>query len=174
MAFPDTITPFLQAQDPQNSIDVENILNYQNLLNSGDLSGAQQFLMSLSNGIQMSLNAGRYNQVIQAIREIEQFYLGLNGVKQYINDNISAFGDIALYNQETNYSIGNLASDGSKWYKCIQINGPETSIVQPGITSGWETYWELFLQPQNAKQYPIQIEQPTTQNVGDLWFQIIQ
>lgn len=170
MAFPDNVTAFLQAEDPQTPEDIENILEYQRRLENGDLSGAQNFLMSLSNGIQMSLNAGRYNQVIEAITEIENFYLGLNGVKEYILNNASAFTNYKQWNSSTTYSIGNFVGNNGNWYSCTQQN----TNIEPGVTFNWQNYWTLILQPQPAKRYPIQETQPTDQTAGDLWFQIIQ
>lgn len=172
MAFPDNVDAFLQAQDPQNSQDIQNINTYQSLLNGSSenpISDAHDYLMRLSNGIQMSLNAGRYNQVIDAIVAIENFYLGLNGVKEYIQNNASAFTNYKQWSGIYNYSIGNFVGHNGSWYSCIQ----ENTNIEPGINPNWQNYWILILQPQSAIQYPIQIFQPEGQNIGDLWFQII-
>ena len=119
MAFPDNVTNFTRAEDPTTVVDMNNIAEYQRRLADGDFSGAATWLQSMAKGIEMNLNASRFNEVLDVINQIEEFYLGLNGVKQYINDNINAFIDVALYNNTTNYSIGNLASDGSQWFKAI-------------------------------------------------------
>nr|DAT76339.1 MAG TPA: hypothetical protein [Caudoviricetes sp.] len=172
MAFPDTIDAFLQAQDPQNSQDIQNINTYQSLLNGSSenpIGDAHNYLMGLSNGIQMSLNAGRYNQVIDAIEAIESFYLGLNGVKEYIQNNASAFTNYKQWGNSITYSIGNFVGHKGSWYSCIQQN----TNIEPGVTSNWQNYWTLILQPQTAIKYPIQAEQPTGQVAGDLWFQIV-
>ena len=110
MAFPDNVTNFTRAEDPTTVVDMNNIAEYQRRLADGDFSGAATWLQSMAKGIEMNLNASRFNEVLDVINQIEEFYLGLNGVKQYINDNINAFSDVALYNNTTNYSIGNLAS----------------------------------------------------------------
>lgn len=169
MAFPDETTTFLQAQDPTTAQDISNIKSYQDLLNAGKFSDAHDFLMGLSNGIQMSLNAGRYNQVIDTILEIENFYKGLGGVKEYILNNASAFTNYKQWNSTYSYSVGNFVGNDGSWYSCIQAN----TNIEPGISTNWQNYWELVLQPQKAIQYPIQATQPTDQKAGDLWFQVL-
>lgn len=171
MAFPDNVDSFLQAQDPSTIQDVQNIKNYQSLLDAGKFSEAYNLLFNqMTNGIQMSLNAGRYNQVIDAIVAIENFYLGLNGVKEYIQNNASAFTNYKQWENSITYSVGNFVGHNNSWYSCIQQN----TNIEPGIATNWENYWTLILQQQEAKKYPIQEEQPTGQTAGDLWFQIIQ
>lgn len=172
MAFPDNITTFVRAEDPSTATDMQNILSYQTYLAQGNFSAAQNLLASMDKGIEMNINAGRFNEVIQVIEEIEKFYHGLNGVKQYINNNISAFSNIALYNNLTDYTIGNIASDGNQWFICKQPNGPSSTIVRPNVTDNWNNYWDYFIK--NQKQYPIQKEQPTNQNVGDIWFELVE
>lgn len=171
MAFPDNVQTFTQAVDPSTVLDVQNIQTYQTYIANGDFAGAQNFLAQMTNGIAMNLNAGRYNEVIQVIEDIQNFYFGLNGVVDYINNNISKYTDIAPYNNTINYVAGNLVGSNSTYYLCTQNNGPSTTIIEPNVTENWQNYWTLFLQPQNPKQYPIQATQPTGQNVGDLWFQ---
>lgn len=166
MAFPDNIENFLQAQDPESTEDVNNIKAYQQMVDNGDISAARDFLMNLSNGIQMSLSAGRYNQVIDAIKEIEEFYLGLNGVKEYIKNNASAYTNFKQWNSGFTYSVGNIVFYNGNWYSCIT----ENTNVNP--TNSY--YWEVILETQLAKQYPVSETQPTGQEVGDLWFQVIE
>lgn len=169
--FPDNVTTFVRAEDPSTTTDIQNILTYQNYLAQGNFSAAQALLASMDKGIEMNINAGRFNEVIQVIEEIEKFYHGLNGVKQYINNNIKAFSNIALYNNQTDYVAGNIASDGNHWFICKQENGPSSIIVQPKVTDNWNNYWDCFIK--NQKQYPIQKEQPTNQVAGDIWFELI-
>ena len=114
--FPDNVTTFVRAEDPSTVTDIQNILTYQTHLSQGNFSAAQALLAYMDKGIEMNINAGRFNEVIQVIEEIEKFYHGLNGVKQYINNNINAFSNIALYNNETDYVAGNIASDGNQWF----------------------------------------------------------
>ena len=173
MAFPDNVQTFLRAVDPSTTLDAQNIQTYQNFIEQGDFAGAQNFLAQMTNGNAMNLNASRYNELVQIIEDIQNFYFGLNGVEDYINDNISAYSNIAVYNNNTNYSVGNIVQKNGAYYRCIQANGPATTVVEPTITSDWESYWELFIQPQEPKQYPIQEVQPMRQAVGDLWFQTI-
>lgn len=174
MAFPDNVQTFTQAVDPSTTLDAQNIQTYQNYIANGDFVGAQNFLAQMTNGIAMNLNAGRYNEVIQTIQDIQTFYFGLNGVLEYINNNISRYVNILPYSNSINYAVGNLVGSNSTYYICVQENGPATTLIEPNVTEGWENYWSLFLQPQNPKQYPIQSNQPTGQNIGDLWFQQIQ
>lgn len=171
MAFPDNVQTFIQAVDPSTTLDVQNIQNYQTYIANGDFIGAQNFLAQMTNGIAMNLNAGRYNEVIQTIQDIQTFYFGLNGVVDYINSNINKYVNIAPYSNTINYVAGNLVGTNSTYYLCTQNNGPNSIVVEPNVSENWENYWSLFLQPQNPKQYPIQSTQPTGQNIGDLWFQ---
>lgn len=171
MAFPNNVKQFIEAKDPETIEDMQNIMNYQNELMKGNFSTAQSLLASMKNGIEMNISAGRFNEVIETVEAIEQFYYGLNGVKEYINTNINAFSDIALYNTQTNYVIGTVASDGNQWFICKQPNGPSTKIIQPKVTENWKEYWDFFIK--NQKQYPIQREEPTDQEVGDIYFKII-
>lgn len=173
MAFPDNVQTFLRAVDPSTTLDAQNIQTYQNFIQQGDFVGAQNFLAQMTNGNAMNLNAGRYNEVVQTIEDIQNFYFGLNGVEDYINDNINAYTDIASYSNSTNYTVGNIVAYNESYYKCIQNNGPNSTIITPTVTSNWQNYWELFIKPQEPKQYPIQANQPTGQAVGDLWFQVI-
>ena len=71
MAFPDNVQTFTQAVDPSTVLDVQNIQTYQNYITNGDFAGAQNFLAQMTNGIAMNLNAGRYNEVIQTIVDIQ-------------------------------------------------------------------------------------------------------
>ena len=105
MAFPDNVQTFLRAVDPSTILDAQNIQTYQNFIQQGDFVGAQNFLAQMTNGNAMNLNAGRYNEVVQTIEDIQNFYFGLNGVEDYINDNINAYTDIASYSNSTNYNI---------------------------------------------------------------------
>jgi len=174
MAFPDEVVIPVQAVDPSSTLDIQNIQSYQTLLSNGDFTTAAQFIQSMENGINMLMNAGRYNELRDIVVQIQTFYLGLDGVKAYITENIDKYTDVNVWNNTTNYSIGNISSEDGNWYICIQINGPSSSIVEPNVTSGWEGYWSLFLTPMPAKQYPIQSEQPTGQSINDLWFEVIE
>lgn len=169
--FPDNVTTFVRAEDPSTATDIQNILTYQTHLSQGNFSAAQDLLASMDKGIEMNINAGRFNEVLQVIEEIEKFYHGLNGVKQYINNNIKAFSNNALYNRNTDYAVGTIASDGNQWFICKKPNGPSSTIVQPKISDNWNDYWDFFIKRQ--KQYPIQKEQPADQEVGDIWFELI-
>lgn len=171
MAFPNDIIDFSfkQAQDPQTTEDINNIIEYQNKLSAGDFSGAQAFLASLSNGIAMNLNAGRFNEVINLVNEIENFYKNnIAGVKAYINNNINAYSDISKWSNSTRYNVGNIAQYQDRWYRCIQNH----TNKEPTVSTDWKSYWEIFIK--NQKQYPISVSQPTNQQAGDIWFQIIE
>lgn len=165
MAFPENITSFIQAKDPTPD-DIENINNYQSELSNSNFTGAKNILANMVNGIEMNMNAGRYNELIDTLKAIEEFYIELGSVRQYIRDNIDAKLYIAKYNNDTHYKVGNLVSNGSKWFICKEA----CDGIEPEVTAGWETNWEYFLNT----QYPIQQSQPTNQNVGDLWFEVLE
>lgn len=169
MAFPENITSFVQAKDPTTS-DIASINNYQSELSNLNFIGAKNILINMTNGIEMNMNAGRYNELIDTLKEIEEFYAEMGSVKQYIRDNIDAKLYVALYNANTHYKVGNLASNGSKWFKCKE----NCQGIEPEVSANWTAYWENFLEPQDNVQYPIQSMQPTNQNVGDLWFEVLE
>lgn len=169
MAFPDNVTTFMQAKDPTTGTDIQNLKAYQNILSSGTddaFSRAQEYLANMANGIQMNINAGRYNEVIQVIEQIENFYLGLQGVKAYIQDKIDAYSNIGVYDATIPYKVGNVVSFNGSYYICIQAN-TGTSPVAGQNTE----YWNIFVQ--NQQQYPVQETTPTNLNLGDIWFQVI-
>lgn len=173
MAFPDNVQTFTKAVDPSTSSDVANITQYQQLIAQGKFADAQSVLATMTNGIAMNLNAGRYNQVLETIVAIEHFLLDKNGnYKQYLQDNLNAFSDINVYSPTTNYSVGNITSSNGKLYYCERANGPATQVVQPMVTTDWDKYWGVFVY--NQKQYPIQATEPTNQISGDLWFKLIE
>ena len=173
MAFPDSVKTFIEAVDPSSVTDFQNIQEYQSLLESGNFTAAANLLASMKNGINMNMSAGRFNDVLNEIIEIEKFYYGLNGVRDYIQKNINAYTNINVWNNTINFSVGNITSDGSQWYHCIKENGPNTTIVQPNKTSGWHEFWQPFLSNKGPSQYPIQEDEPVGQIEGDLWFQIV-
>ena len=170
MAFPQEIKTFERAVDVGLDTDITAIKNYQNAILNGDFSTAQEILATIKDGYAMNLNASRFNELIDTIVAIEKFYLEPNGVRQYIKDNILANSDIALYDETINYNEGNIASYNGVWFYCKKSN---IGIV-PTINQNWEEYWGSFLEPLPALQYPIQKEQPTGQNIGDLWFEILE
>ena len=174
MAFPDNVDTLTQAVDPSTTTDMNNINYYQSLMTDGLFTQASDFLATMLNGIEMNMSAGRFNEVVSTLLAIETFYLQLNGVKDYIRENIDKYMDINAWSNLIDYSVGNISANGGSWYVCTQINGPATTIYEPNVTSGWESYWDLFLTPQEPIQYPIKVEQPTGQAVGDLWFRIIE
>lgn len=171
MAFPDDVTTLMRAVNPTTAIDAQNIKEYQELLMQGNFSDAQTLLQNMTNGVQMNLNAGRYNEVLDLIEQIEQFYLGLNGVRNYIYNNVDKYLDVAEYVENIDYSIGNLAHKNNKWFKCIMANGPASTVIIPETTENWANYWEYFLLNQVA--YPVQEEEPVGLNEGDIWFKVM-
>lgn len=168
MAFPNNVKTFVEAVDPSSVEDIQNIQQYQSLLEAGNFGAASNLLASMTNGIKMNMNAGRFNDVLSEIIAIEQFYFGLNGVKEYIQKNINAYGYVNEWDADTTYYPNNLTNRDGIWYLCIREN---TNVDPSGI--GREQYWKAFVVPQSAKRYPIQAEEPTGQDVGDLWFKKI-
>lgn len=77
MAFPNNVKTFVQAVDP-TSTDGENIKSYQDAIAINNYTGANEILANITNGIQMNMSAGRYNDALAEIVAIEEFYLGLN------------------------------------------------------------------------------------------------
>ena len=168
-SFPDEVKQFVEAVNPSTSTDAANIKSYQTAVSEGRYQDAQNILASITNGNKMNMSASRFNDLLAEIVAIENFYIGLNGVKQYIQDNIDAYVDVKAWSSSTNYVQSNLAISNGQYYLCLQAN----TNVQPGVTSGWQNYWSLLIKKQ--KQYPIQAEQPgpTEQVAGDIWFQLI-
>ena len=170
MAFPNNIDVFLDAKDPTSTDDISNIKEYQRLL-SVDIASANEYLGNMPNGIEMNLNAGRYNQVIGAVSSIEKFYK--NDVKPYIESTINAYSDIGLWSDNADYSIGNIVCNGSEWFKCVTKNGKSSIVIQPEVSPNWQLSWVYFLKHQEAKKYPIQSAQPQNQKIGELWFKVL-
>ena len=174
MSFPENVTTFLQAVDPSTVDDINNINQYQSLLNNGNFSDAQTFLSQMANGIQMNLNAGRYNEVLKTIEEIEAFYKGLGGVKEYITTNINAFTDLSQYSTSTDYKAGNIALYDGVWYQAkvdITQVGAGGTIITPGTTANWGNYWNILIQ--NQYQYKLSENEPSGLIEGDLWFKVL-
>lgn len=173
MAFPDSVKTFVEAVDPTTIADIQHIQQYQALLSEGNFNAAATLLASMENGIKMNMSAGRFNDVLNEIIAIEKFYIGLNGVREYIQKNINAYSNINLWDNSKNFDVGNITSNGEQWFSCIKANGPTTIIIEPGVSVGWENYWKPFLVQQRAKQYPIQAEEPSDLKENELWFQIV-
>ena len=59
------------------------------------------------------------------------------------------------WNNTTNYTVGTIVTYSSKYYECIQINGPSSTIVEPTVTALWENYWKLYANfPSNIPALP--------------------
>ena len=168
MSFPQSPVTFLQAKNPGSVDDITNIQTYQGMLQSGNFSDAADFLAKMPNGTAMNINAGRFKAIIDEVTAIENFYLGLGGVKEYIDALINAYSIIEEYNATTTYPQGAIAEYNGQWFKSLQDknlgNAPTDNIG---------TYWSYFIQPQPAKQYPIASSQPVGLSNGDLWFRTI-
>ena len=169
MSFPQSPVTFLQAKNPENADDIKTILTFQNKLQTGtSFDEALKWLATQTNGTAMNLNADRFNDVINEVTAIENFYLGLGGVKEYIDALINAYSIIEEYNATTTYPQGAIAEYNGQWFKSLQDknlgNTPTDNIG---------TYWSYFIQPQPAKQYPMASSQPSGLSNGDLWFRII-
>ena len=170
MAFPNDVPTFTQAVDPSSALDATNITTYQQYINSGDFVGAQTFLQQHTNLIAMNLTAGRYNEVLDLVNEMATFLSDADsGYGQFYNTNINAFTDISEWNNNTDYSAGQIVIYNNNVYSCLQDNGISTTVYEPTVTSGWDSYWKLLVQ--NQKQYPVVTSQPDNLNAGDIWFQ---
>lgn len=168
MSFPQDVTTFLQAQDPSTVEDVQGIVDYQTALANEDFAGASDILANMANGTVMHLNASRFNEVVNEITAIENFYLngdGQGGVAGYINSEITAYSIIGVYDATTTYPQGAIAQYDGQWFKSLQASNQGNT---PTSTIG--TYWDYFIQPQSAIQYQIASSQPAGLSNGDLWF----
>lgn len=174
MAFPEEIKTFMRAQDPTTIEDIQNIETYQEYLKDGNFIAAQSYLSNMANGIAMNLNAGRYNEILETIEEIQAFLSNSDtGYRKYIEDKIDAYSSIGLWKTSVDYNVGNIVGNGVNLFICKVANGPNSRYVEPEVSQGWEEYWDYFVKPMPAIQYPVQAEQPSGQTTGDLWFQII-
>lgn len=71
------------------------------------------------------------------------------------------------WNDTTNYIINDIVVSDNGWWVALQPNvNSKPSITNPD--------WELIIEMTGGvAQYPVQAEQPTNQEIGDLWFQIV-
>ena len=53
--------------------------------------------------------------------------------------------DILNWNNTTNYIVGDIVNYSSKYYECIQDNGPASTIVEPTVTALWGNYWKTYV-----------------------------
>lgn len=165
--FLQNVTPMISASDPTTTQDAQNINTYQNLLATNPTAAAT-FIATMPNAVEMQMNAGRYNEVLNFLGQLQMMFV--NGVQPLIANNITRLLDVAAWQSNIIYQVGNLAQHNGKWFICIN---PTTSFQEPEVTSGWESYWDYFILPMPAKQYPIQTTAPTGLSVGDLWFQVL-
>lgn len=163
--FLQNVTPFISAQDPSTTQDAQNINTYQNLLATNPTAAAT-FIATMPNAVEMQMNAGRYNEVLNLLGQLQMMFI--NGIQPLIANNITRLLDVASWQNNIIYQVGNICQYNNNWYICIQTT---TGFQQPEVTDNWEDYWDYFILPMPATQYPIQSTQPTGQSVGDLWFQ---
>ena len=172
MSFPQDVTTFLQAQDPSSVSDINTILEFQSKLQTGtSFADALAWLATQPNGTAMNLNAGRFNDIINEITAIENFYLnsdGQGGVRGYIQNLITAYSIIGVYDSTATYPQGAIAQYNGQWFKSLQAGNTGNTP-----TDNIGTYWDYFIQPQPAKQYPIASSQPSGLVTGDLWFKTL-
>ena len=166
--FPENYPQYYIMSDPQTNTDMTNILTYQSLINAGDFSGAEEFLINHPTLKNMLLNANNYNALLNGVNALYEYMNDYAGTyRRFINTNINAYKDINAWNNETSYSIGNIVFQSGSVYRCIQATD-SFSPVQPTVTSGWENYWQPLAQ--NQKQYVVSVSQPAGLNAGDIWF----
>lgn len=173
MAFPQDITEFLRATDPQTTTDVNNIIEFQRILLEQGPADAQNFLSDHPELVPMNINAGRFNEVLQTVEDIENFMVGDESTyKNYIQNNINAYSDIALWTTNTQYfgtnATGSVVSYNGRYFVCKQAH-TSSSDNEPIVGEQWQTYWNILVD----HQYPISETQPVDQIEGDIWFQVI-
>ena len=167
MGFPDNVSTLLRAIDPTSATDINNIIQYQTYLQNGDFSGALQFLKTMANGVQMNINASRFNQILDEITDIEDFLL--NNITPYIQQQINQYSDIAVYSQSVDYNAGNIVSYNGSLFFCKVANGVSSTIYVPETTTNWESYWQYFVR----NDYQLSSTQPSGLNDGDIWLEEI-
>ena len=72
---------------------------------------------------------------------------------------------LGTWTSARNYVVNNCVSYNNALWNCIQPN----SNIAPAIGS---SYWRMIYQEQPVV-YPVQVNQPTTAQTGDLWFEVI-
>ena len=167
MSFPDNVSTFLRATDATTPEEINQIIEYQSLLQSGDFVGALNLLKSMQNGVAMNINASRYNQILDEISNIETFLL--TDTANYIQQNVDRYKDINLYSQSVDYSLGNIVSYNGNLFTCKQANGVSSTIVIPETSTSWNNYWEYFA----LSNIALTTTEPAGLSDGDIWFEEI-
>lgn len=160
--FPYNIVNFLPAMD-LTAEDVSNVNGFQTAYKSGNLTLAASYLSAITNYSNKQLTASRFNPIATTIEEIETFYQSLNGVQQYLAENINLYTDVAQWSSTLNYSVGSLAIVSGVWYIALQAN-----INQNPTTT--TAYWQVFISPIQSVQYYVGTTPPSTLPVGTIWF----
>jgi hypothetical protein len=170
MAFPDSVKTFVQAVDPAIT-DGENIKNYQDAIAINDYTGASEILANITNGIQMNMNAGRFNDALSEIIAIEEFYLGLTGVKAFLLQNASTW--TSSWDSATAYITDVAVNYNNNFYVCLENN----TNKEPTVAIDWQTYWRVLVTPNPPRKYKVQEsltpEEIAEMEIGEIWAQEI-
>lgn len=51
---------------------------------------------------------------------------------------------IGAWADNVNYAVRDAVTENGSSFYCKVVNGPGTAVKQPGVTSGWETYWDVL------------------------------
>ena len=170
MAFPNNVKTFVQAVDP-TSTDGENIKSYQDAIAINNYTVANEILANITNGIQMNMSAGRYNDALAEIIAIEEFYLGLNGVKSFLLQNAGTW--TSSWSSETSYIADVVVNYNNNFYVCIENNANK----EPTVAVDWQTYWRVLVTANPPRKYKVQesltTEEISEMEIGEIWAQII-
>ena len=75
-------------------------------------------------------------------------------LKMKIGDAVTAWVDLpygffytwqGTWSDATDYNPRDTVYNDGNSYICLVANGVSTSVVEPSITAGWETYWDMFV-----------------------------
>jgi hypothetical protein len=169
MSFPSGADTLTTATNITSS-DMDLIISYRDALANNNLTLANQILLSITNVNEKIINASRINEIINVIKNIDDFYN--NEIDDYLNQNINRYTPLMNYNSATTYDIGNIVISPT----AFGILNLYISLVDDNTNnspSSSPTYWELLLDEQHPVQVPIQETQPTGLSVNDVWIKII-
>lgn len=71
-----------------------------------------------------------------------------------------------VWDYSMNYNVNDIVIYNSAWWIATQAN-------QAQVPSEGSSYWEIMLTALPALQIPVQAQQPSTQILGDQWYQVL-
>lgn len=82
---------------------------------------------------------------------LEEYYIGTGvGHAAPLGFNVDLIANLPGWSALTDYTAGytsanwvrHTGQNGSRAYRCVVENGPSSTVIEPGVTFGWEDYWE--------------------------------